>query len=126
MRSILTALVILGVLVGCVAVVYGIVTRREVVVQPIAFNHALDLDQAGVQCIECHTSAGTQVYAGIPRKELCFDCHDIDEEADDASPEKAKLFAFDEVDHDIPWRRVALTRPDVFFSHRRQHSLRSS
>jgi hypothetical protein len=121
MRSVVTVVVVLAIMGGAVALVYGLAAQRGTVKQPIAFNHALHLDEAGVQCIECHTGAETGVYAGLPGKNSCFDCHDIDEEDDSppANPEKARLFAFDDRPDEIPWVRVAVTKPDVFFSHRR-------
>lgn len=122
--SIVAALVVLG---GVVAIVYGVVLRAVPVVQPIAFNHAVHIDGAGLQCTECHTDAETAVRAGLPGKAICFDCHDVEEIEDvvDPNPEKTKLFAFQDSDQDIPWRRVAVTKPDVFFSHRRHvHSAR--
>ncbi|MFQ5494176.1 MAG: cytochrome c3 family protein [Phycisphaerae bacterium] len=90
----------------------------EPVVQPIQFNHLVHVEDAGLQCIDCHRNAETGVYAGLPGKAICLDCHDIDEEQG-AHVEKDKLFAFEDRDDDIPWRRVTHTRPDVFFSHRR-------
>ena len=113
-----TAAVIVIAFGGFVAIVYGFAVLPERVVQPISFNHVIHLEDAGITCDECHTNAATGVFAGLPGKEICLDCHDVDEEAD-SHPEKDKLFAFDESDGDIPWRRVAVTRPDVYFSHRR-------
>lgn len=118
MKRTASMVVILIVVVGFVAIVYGFAVRNERIVQPISFNHVVHLDDAGMQCIECHTGAETGVSAGLPGKSICYGCHDIDEEAGTHS-EKDKLFAFDEQDEDIPWQRVALTRPDVYFSHRR-------
>jgi hypothetical protein len=117
MRSI--AIVILVVAVGTVAVfAWNRSGRGERVFQPIAFNHKVHLDEADLECLECHKDAATGVMAGLPGKEICLDCHDIDEEAD-SHPEKAKLVPYADGDQNIPWVRVALTRPDVFFSHRR-------
>lgn len=127
MRFFVSIVAALVVVVGVVALVYGVVLREAIVVQPIAFNHAVHIDEAGLQCTECHTDAETAVRAGLPGKTICLDCHDIEEVEDvpDPDPEKTKLFAFDDVDHDIPWGRVAVTKPDVFFSHRRHvHSAR--
>lgn len=118
MRPILSIGVTVLILIGGVAVVHAVALRRPTVVQPVQFNHSVHVNEAGMQCINCHTDAETSVYAGLPRKEVCFDCHDIDEESE-THPEKDKLFAYAETDDDIPWTRVAVTRPDVFFSHRR-------
>lgn len=110
-----TIVIVIG---GVVAVVYGVVLRAPRVHQPIQFNHVVHLDDAGITCDECHTGAATRTYAGLPGKAICLDCHDIDDE-ENTHPEKDKLFAFVDGDGDIPWRRVAVTKPDVFFSHRR-------
>jgi predicted CXXCH cytochrome family protein len=119
MRFILPAFVVLILVGGSVALVYGIVGRPEEVDQPIAFNHAVHLNEAALQCDACHTDAESSVYAGLPGKDVCLDCHDIDEEEDEANPGKVRLFSFVDLEEDIPWARVALTKPDVFFSHRR-------
>ncbi len=118
MQRTVSILAIPIVVVGLVAIVYGFTLRSERIVQPIAFNHVVHLEGAGMQCAECHTDATTSVSAGLPGKEICYNCHDIDEEAG-TQPEKDKLFAFDDQDGDIPWMRVTVSTPDVFFSHRR-------
>ncbi len=111
-------MITLAVLAGCVAVVYGVVRRSPTVSQPIAFNHAVHVGGASLVCVDCHTDAGTRRDAGIPGKRVCFDCHDPDQEAG-KHPQKDKLFSFAKSDAEVPWIRVAATRPDVFFSHRR-------
>ncbi len=121
MRYVVSFVFIVLAVVGSVAFVRGDYWLGPIVVQPIEFNHAVHLEKAGMECAECHTDAMTGVYAGLPGKDLCLDCHDIDEE-DHSQPEKARLFAFEESDDDIPWVRVAVTRPDVYFSHRRHVS----
>lgn len=118
MRKTLSALVAVVVVVGGVAIGYGVVTRSPRVDQPIAFNHVIHLGEASLQCVDCHLNAESTPFAGIPGKQICLDCHDIDDEQG-SNIEKDKLFAFAELDGDIPWKRVAITRPDVFFSHRR-------
>lgn len=119
MRFIVPVLVVLIVAMGVVALVYGLIPRPVKVDQPIAFNHAVHLGDAGLECLACHTDAETAVYAGLPGKDICFDCHDVDDEEDQQHREKAKLVLFADSDQEIPWARVALTEPDVFFSHRR-------
>ena len=42
----------------------------------------------------------------------------LDEDYPDA-PEKARLAEYVDLDEDILWQRVAVTAPDVYFSHRR-------
>lgn len=86
--------------------------------QPIAFDHQRHSQKARLDCATlCHASALTEPYAGLPSKDVCFGCHDPDEHTD--SPELRRLASYAEGDADIPWQRVAWTRPDVYFSHRR-------
>ncbi len=118
MMRIISILGILVVVVGMAVIARAYAGRGDRVVQPIAFNHVVHLESANLQCIECHRNAKTRVFAGLPSKDICFDCHDIDEEQH-TNPEKDALFAFEDRSEDIPWRRVTRTRPDVFFSHRR-------
>lgn len=105
-------------LVACAAVVYGFVGRGPTILQPVAFNHALHVGEASLPCLHCHTDAGSFRDAGLPRKQVCLDCHDPDQEGGQ-HPEKDKLFAFAKGDDEVPWIRVRVTRPDVYFSHRR-------
>ena len=118
MRWVVPSVIVVAVLAGCVAVVYGVVGRRPTVTQPIAFNHTLHLKEASLTCVDCHTDAGTRRNAGLPGKRVCLDCHDIDGEQG-SHPEKDKLFVYEKSDDDIVWQRVAVIKPDVYFSHRR-------
>ncbi len=119
MRVAVALVVVAAVVWGGVALVYGIVGRPVAAVQPIRFNHEIHLsDPVGAECIDCHTDAETGVFAGLPGKDACFDCHDPYEE-DVTHPQKVKLLSYAESEEEIPWVRVAVTKPDVFFSHRR-------
>lgn len=89
------------------------------VTQPVAFNHQIHATRASLDCTTvCHSAAPTEVHAGMPSKEVCFECHDPDEETSD-NPAKTQLASYVDLEGDIPWKRVAVTAPDVFFSHRR-------
>ena len=91
----------------------------EIVEQPIAFNHKIHAEAAKLDCTTiCHTAAPSEVYAGLPSKWVCYECHDPDEEYPDR-PVIARLAEYVDLDEDIAWRRVAVTSPDVYFSHRR-------
>lgn len=114
--AIVIGVVMIGVVV--VALARGF-SGPEVVTQPIAFNHQVHATKANLDCTTiCHTAAPTNVYAGLPSKDVCFECHDPDEETPD-KPELTRLARYVDLDEDIPWQRVAMTAPDVFFSHRR-------
>lgn len=115
---------IVGITVGVVVVAAAALalarayTAPTIVTQPIAFNHRLHAEKAMLDCTTlCHAGVKTEVFAGLPSKDVCFECHDPDEESD--KPELTRLAEFVDLDQDIPWQRVAVTRPDVFFSHRR-------
>ena len=114
----LLAVILVGV-VALAAVAHGLGGFSATVTQPIVFNHKVHLEEASLQCADCHTDAASQVWAGLPNKDSCLDCHDVDDEETQNDPEKAKLIRYDDQEQDIPWRRVAVTRPDIFFSHRR-------
>lgn len=108
-------------LIGTVVLVLarGYANETAVVTQPIAFNHKLHITKAGLDCTTiCHSAALSEVYAGLPSKNVCFECHDPDEETQEI-PELARLAEYIKVNGDIPWKRVAITAPHVFFSHRR-------
>ena len=119
MSFIVPLCVSLIIVVGMVAILYAFGPSGERVTQPLAFNHAIHLEDAGLACLDCHTNAGTAVYAGLPGADICLDCHDTDDEEVQQHKEKAKLVPYAESEENIPWVRVAVTKPDVFFSHRR-------
>lgn len=118
MRFIIALAVVVVVVVGVATAAYSVAVRGERAVQPLVFNHRVHIEDADLECIDCHTNAHTAVRAGLPGKTICLDCHDIDDE-ENTHPEKDKMFVFEDRDDDIPWVRVAVTPPDVFFSHRR-------
>lgn len=118
MLRLVAFLLAMAVLAGGVAVVHGVMLRGPVVTQPIAFNHTIHVGEASLACKDCHTDAASRRDAGLPGKQICLDCHDADLEAGN-HPEKDRLFTFAEGDGEIPWIRVAVIQPDVYFSHRR-------
>jgi len=120
MRRIVGALIGLlavGAVVTALAHVMG--NRAVPVTQPIAFSHRIHVTKARLGCTTvCHSAATREVYAGLPSKDVCFGCHDPDEETPD-KPELTRLASYVDRDEDIPWQRVALVPEHVFFSHRR-------
>ena len=115
--TVLVGVVVVGVVF--VALARGLGGDPVIVAQPIAFNHQLHLTEAGLDCTTlCHSAAASEMYAGLPSKHVCYECHDPDEDTPD-SPELTRLAEYIDLDEDLPWKRVAITEPDVFFSHRR-------
>lgn len=43
--------------------------------QPIPFSHKVHVDQLGMDCAACHSSAAYSSRAGIPDANSCFACH---------------------------------------------------
>jgi Cytochrome c7 and related cytochrome c/Class III cytochrome C family len=43
--------------------------------QPIAFDHRIHTQAAGLDCAFCHRTAASGVTAGLPDVQLCMDCH---------------------------------------------------
>ena len=87
--------------------------HAQPVVQPIAFNHKRHLAE-GLSCKDCHKRAETGPHATIPPVKACMLCHS---EAKGTDPEEAKVRAFAEAGHDIPWIQVNRLPGHVYFSH---------
>jgi len=43
--------------------------------QPIAYSHRLHVDELGIDCLYCHSSARESRHAGIPSSDVCMRCH---------------------------------------------------
>jgi len=95
-------------------------SRSENYPQPIAYNHAKHIQEAGLGCIDCHIQAETHERASIPNIQVCQDCH---EEAITDSPEEKKLIAYINNHNPIPWIQVHRVPDHVYFSHRRHVAL---
>ena len=59
----------------------GSMERRD-----INQSHFKHIQEADLECVECHTGATTQAKAGMPNMETCADCHE--EETNDETDEK--------------------------------------
>jgi hypothetical protein len=81
--------------------------------QPIDFSHQLH-DEAGVQCLFCHTSPMRSDVAGIPSVERCAGCHQV---IATERPEVQVLLGYWDRGQPIPWQRVSTMPDHVFFSH---------
>jgi Cytochrome c7 and related cytochrome c len=107
-------LAIVGVLIVVAAAIF--ISQRAALAapeQPIAFSHNLH-DEAGIQCLFCHTSPMRSDVAGIPSVQRCVGCHGVI--ATDRS-EVQTVLGYWEREEPIPWQRV-IEMPDyVFFSH---------
>ncbi len=85
------------------------------VVQPIAFNHKVHIDN-GLDCSACHERYSQAAVAGRPKLTTCLFCH---ETPLTESPEEEKVRQYAERGEEIPWRRLTRLPAHVYFSHRR-------
>src|SRR3990172_3448010 len=44
--------------------------------QPIAYNHRVHIENAGLKCQECHLYVETMASATLPSIEICRTCHE--------------------------------------------------
>lgn len=85
--------------------------------QPIAFNHVIHIENAGMSCEDCHYLREDGTFSGLPTTAACAECH--------SSPitenEEEIRFIAEYVDQGVEIKdkwRVYQKQPDnVFFSH---------
>jgi hypothetical protein len=104
------------------AVVAGVTVSQiaNSVEQPILFNHQLHLEEAGLECTDCHRYAIDGIRATIPNVDVCGDCH---EEPLTESAEEALVAEHVRDGVPIPWRKVYWVPEHVYFSHRRHTAI---
>ena len=85
------------------------------VVQPIAYNHKVHIDN-GMACEACHETVEKAAAASVPTRDTCMLCHQA---AITESPEEEKVRQYAERGEEIPWRRIYGVPDHVYFSHRR-------
>ncbi len=88
--------------------------------QPLAFNHRLHIEDAGMECTDCHLYVLTGSRATIPNIEVCVDCH---EETSTESATEARLVEHVQAKTLIPWQKVNRVPDHVLFSHRRHAAI---
>lgn len=88
--------------------------------QPIRYNHKKHIEDAELECIDCHLNVENQARASIPNIEICGDCHD-DVEAE--NPQERKVAEFVAENVRIPWQQIHSVPDYAYFSHRRHVKL---
>jgi hypothetical protein len=96
--------------------VFALFGSRPPIVQPVAFNHRLHVEDNGLACVDCHIYVTTQTFAGLPRVEKCLECH---EEAQTESPEEEKIRQAAADGRELAWNRIYQIPDHVYSSHRR-------
>lgn len=88
--------------------------------QPIQYNHKKHLEDAGLNCFDCHKRVLTHEKASIPNIEICKGCH---EQAMTESKEEKKLVEYIQKGQPIPWKQVHRVPEHAYFSHRRHTAI---
>ncbi|MEW6157681.1 MAG: cytochrome c3 family protein [Verrucomicrobiota bacterium] len=44
-------------------------------IQPVAFSHAIHVDQVGLDCRYCHSAVEKSWYSNVPSANTCMNCH---------------------------------------------------
>lgn len=84
--------------------------------QDIQYNHKIHIEEAGLECIDCHLNVATNARASIPNIGICVDCHD-DIEVENEEERKVADYVTRNVE--IPWKQIHQVPDHVYFSHRR-------
>jgi predicted CXXCH cytochrome family protein len=94
--------------------------RGRGIEQPLPFNHRTHIEEAGLECTDCHLYVESAAYAGRPSLGICANCH---EEAMTESSAEATLLEYIGSGREIPWKRLYTVPSHVYYSHRRHVSV---
>lgn len=83
-------------------------------VQPVPFDHALHVDQLGMDCRYCHTYVDRSEHSNIPDSATCMNCHN---QVLPDSPALAPVRESYESGEPVEWVRIHKTPDYVFFNH---------
>jgi hypothetical protein len=82
--------------------------------QPIAFSHALHVNQLGMDCRYCHSHVEISGHSNIPTTQTCMNCHS---QVKKDSPKLAVLRDSWEKGTPIPWVKIHQAPDYVYFNH---------
>ena len=88
--------------------------------QPIAYDHALHVDQLGIDCRYCHSSVDKSASAGVPTANTCWNCH---QHIQKENPKLAPLRRAVDKNYEgydgkpIEWVRITKSPDYVYFDH---------
>ncbi|HUU82647.1 MAG TPA: cytochrome c3 family protein [Phycisphaerae bacterium] len=79
LRTLIAAVVIVGVLYAALVVAYGASPQTTDVgyqpEQPVTYSHAKHAGELGIDCRYCHTTVEQAAHAAIPPTQTCMNCH---------------------------------------------------
>ncbi|MCC6233999.1 MAG: cytochrome c3 family protein [Verrucomicrobiales bacterium] len=83
-------------------------------VQPVAFSHAIHVDQVGMDCRYCHNGVEKSWYSNVPSASTCMNCHNAVLATD---PRLELVRESYTTGNPIPWVQVHKTPDYVYFNH---------
>ncbi len=83
-------------------------------IQPVAFSHAVHVDQLGFDCRYCHNGVEKSWYSNIPASTTCMNCHSQVLKDD---PRLALVRQSAETGQPIPWVQIHRVPDFVYFNH---------
>lgn len=82
--------------------------------QPVAFSHAIHVDQVGMDCRYCHTSVTKSEHSMVPSTQTCMNCHSqIQTQSEKLAPIRESYAS----GRPVNWVRIHKTPDYVFFNH---------
>jgi hypothetical protein len=113
-RLFILAIIVLVVVLVAGGVYLFISQAQAAAQQPILFPH-VNMVQAGIPCLFCHTDATRSPVAGIPSVDKCMGCHKA---IATNVPAIQKIAAYYQNGEPVPWVLVNKLPRFVYFSHR--------
>ena len=83
-------------------------------VQPVAFSHAIHVEQLGLDCRYCHNGVEKAWFSNVPAANTCMNCHNQVLKDD---PKLALVRESYATDKPIPWVWIHKTSDFVYFNH---------
>ncbi len=88
--------------------------------QPVSFSHTVHVEDAGMDCADCHYSREDDTFAGLPTTANCAPCH-TDPRGSDPEEERY-INEYVTPGKEVKWLVYQMQPDNVFFSHA-AHSL---
>jgi hypothetical protein len=83
-------------------------------IQPVAFSHAIHVDQLGMDCRYCHTFVDRSGHSNVPAADTCMACHSIIQRD---APSLAPIRESYESGQPVPWVRIHNLPDYAYFNH---------
>ena len=83
-------------------------------IQPVAFSHAVHVEQLGMDCRYCHDDVERSWYSNVPSSSTCMNCHNQVLKDD---PRLALVRESAQSGKPIPWVQIHRVPDYVYFNH---------